>query len=108
MAFSPRLFAAAAAGAALMTAPAFADSTAEYTDLCIAQFETDTAAHFEDTTFKFKGVRGSSAKKIYFKATLDGETDTVVCKVRRGEITEIVWPAVVEAKLSLTKVAEVE
>ncbi len=97
MAFPPKTILAAFACSIAFGAPAFADSIADSADLCLDQLEAESTGQLENATYKFKGARGSSVKKLTFKMRLDGETEKVVCKVKRGEITEIEWPEIVTA-----------
>ncbi len=105
MAFSPRLLLLSVASLGVMSAPAIADTGGEAIDMCMAELEAQTA-QAGSPEFKFKGMRGASVKKVKFTVRMNDDSDTVVCKVKRGEITEIEWPAFVTAALENTEIAE--
>lgn len=99
MTFSPKAIALGLASTLVLATPAVAQTTGESIDQCLVTMEAEAGATFADATYKFKKIRGSSTKKLTFTMT-DGEMkETVVCKVRRGEIKDIEWPATVVASL---------
>jgi len=105
MAFSPRVLLLSVTSLGVMSAPAVADTGGEAIDMCMAELEAQTAK-VGTPVFKFKGMRGASVKKVKFTVRMNDNADTVICKVKRGEITEIEWPAFVSAALETSEIAE--
>ncbi len=85
--------AAIAAAAFGLAAPAALADTGENIDTCLAALEAKTAEVDSDATFKFRKARGSRTQELRFRMRHDGGSDTVVCKVKSGEIVDIEWPA---------------
>lgn len=101
MTFSPKLFALTLAAPLALGAPALADTTGEMIDSCVSEMQSVSGPAFADTTYKFKGIRGSSTKKLSFEMKAGDMDETVVCKVRRGSISAIEWPETVVAALEI-------
>lgn len=103
MTFSPKMIALTLAAPLVLAAPALAQTTGEMIDNCVAEMQDISGTTFADTTYKFKSIRGSSAKKLTFDMNAGDMSETVVCKVKRGNITAIDWPETVTAALENTQ-----
>ena len=99
MTFSPKMIALGLASTLVLSAPAVAESTGESIDRCLVGMAAEAGDTYAGATYKFKNIRGSSTKKLTFTMTDGDMNEAVVCKVRRGEIKDIEWPAIVVASL---------
>ena len=99
-----RTFTTIAAFAAFAAPAAFAN-TGKAIDACEAALSAESDAKFTGAEFDFRSIKGGSAKKLRFTMDYAGESDSVVCKYKRGEVSEIEWP---EAFVQLAEAETVE
>lgn len=72
---------------------AFANGTQDDVNSCRIALKTESEGKYADATFKLKSLSGNSRRKLTFQMSFNGESHKVVCRVTRGKISEIVWPA---------------
>ena len=82
------LFALAVTGSAL------ARGLQDDVNLCQTAFKAESDRRYDGAKFKFKSERGSKLRTLTFKMTFADQRYTVDCKVKRGEVVEIVWPEI--------------
>ena len=46
-----------------------------------------------DSHLKFKGARGGRMQQLRFEMTKEDDKQSIICKVSRGRVVEIVWPS---------------
>lgn len=71
---------------------AFAADTKDDINSCQIALQTESEGKYANATLKLKSLSGNSRRKLKFQMTFNDETHTVVCRVTRGEVKEIVWP----------------
>ena len=93
MTFKPLTTTVLAASAALFANTAMANSVNDDIAVCLTAFEDAAPEGFDGADYRFKAVRGGGVRKLKFDIRKDGsKAGSVTCKVKRGEVSEIVWP----------------
>ena len=77
-----------------VTGSALARGIQEDVNLCQKAFRAESARRYDGAIFRFKSERGSRLRTLTFKMMFADQWYTVVCKVKRGEVVEIVWPEI--------------
>ncbi len=85
---SLKLTYASIVAAAVLISPALASSQEEVNQ-CLTEIKK--APEAVDAKLKYKGARGASVKSYKFEMKKGDHKTMVTCKVKRGEIVEIVW-----------------
>lgn len=79
-----------------MSNSAFAKDTQDDVNSCQIALKAENGGKYADATLKLKSLSGNSRRKLKFQMKFNGETHKVVCKITRGEVKEIVWPATLD------------
>ena len=82
--------AAVASVSFVLSGAAFAASDQSDVSLCLDAVNQATASE-RDVDVKFKSLSGGRVQSIAFEARAGGEKNTVVCKVKRGEVIALDW-----------------
>jgi len=75
-----------------LTVPAMAKSTSELLEMCVVAMDETKLASSQDYRAKLKKSRGGALKKLTIELVPvngDGESKTVVCQVRRGNVVDV-------------------
>lgn len=74
-----------------VTGSALARGIQDDLKLCQAAFKAESDRRYDGAIFRFKSERGSRLRTLTFRMTFADERHTVDCKVKGGEVVEIVW-----------------
>ncbi len=69
-----------------------AGATQDDANLCRGALTAGIQGKYDGATFKIKSMSGSALIKIKYRMRFNGERHIVICKIRKGEVIEIVWP----------------
>ena len=83
------------------TAPASAGPIEADLEACQTALTAETVLLQPAPDFDFKSSSGSQRRRIVFRTSVDSETYSVRCVVRRGEVSEIRWPDGLKAEIEL-------
>jgi hypothetical protein len=73
--------------------PAAASSEADAVAACQTALESEGAGRFEGAVYRFRTIRGGGRKRVRFRMTYNGQTETAECFYVGNEVQQIDWPA---------------
>lgn len=76
-----------------LSAPVAATTGAEAIGACQAALQSQGASRFEGADYRFRTIRGAARKRVIFRMTYNGQTETAECFYEGGEVSELVWPS---------------
>ena len=77
-----------------VTGSALAKGLQDDANLCQAAFKAESDRRYDGAKFKFKSKRGAKLRRLSYQMKFAGQRYRVVCKVKKGEVVEIVWPEI--------------
>ncbi len=75
-----------------VTGSALARSIQDDLKLCQTALKAEAKHRYDGAIFRFKSERGSRLRTLTYRMTFADQRHTVDCKVKGGEVVEIVWP----------------
>ena len=74
-----------------VTGSALARGIQDDLNLCQTALKAEFDHRYDGAIFRFKSERGSKLRTLTYRMTFADQRHTVDCKVKAGEVVEIVW-----------------